>query len=114
MSAHTESHTQCSDSPLHQKYNLPHFVVVEVGLVNAKNMQDPPLQISEMITIMNESYLLTGAIIMRPGHFYSVVQAGGGYVNVDGLPSRDDCPGPIFKTFSGAVRRDLKGFLLLA
>ncbi|KAJ8042552.1 hypothetical protein HOLleu_13637 [Holothuria leucospilota] len=78
--------------------SLPKFLLIEVGLIAGKNLQNPPFLIGEDIHVAGKEYELTGAVIMRPDHFYNVVKHGEQY-KIPSFPK-------IISSFSGAVRND--------
>lgn len=87
---------------------LPKFLLVELGMVNFKNPQNPPFQICEDFVLCGIEYELTGAVVMRPDHFYNIIKLGQQYAQVDGYPSLDDVHlyPKMFSSFSGAVKND--------
>lgn len=88
--------------------SLPRFLVVELGMVNGMNPQDPPFVIKEEIFVGGMDYELTGAVVMRPEHFFNVVKVGEQYAKIDGYPPIDEIEHypKIFVSFSGAIQND--------
>lgn len=94
--------------PSNGVYELPHFLVIEFGLDAAKNKYKVSFCIKEEMEVLGFSYILTGAIVMRPEHFYCICRHSlvGGFVNVDSLPRPCDWPYPIiYNSFTGAVQK---------
>ncbi|KAJ8019052.1 hypothetical protein HOLleu_42605 [Holothuria leucospilota] len=88
--------------------SLPKFLLFELGMKDAKNPQNPPFQVGEDILVCGVEYELTGAIVMRPDHFYNIVKTGQQYALIDGYPLLEDLHlyPKIFSSFTGAVKND--------
>ncbi|KAJ8028319.1 hypothetical protein HOLleu_30522 [Holothuria leucospilota] len=83
--------------------SLPRFLVVELGLIEGRNYQVPPVQVKEDITVGGISYTLTAAVVMRKGHFLNVVKHDECFIRIDGKPLSG---GHTFcaNTFAGALK----------
>lgn len=108
LTSRLKQHRSCKPAILlgDAEISLPKFVVVELGLIEGRNCQVPPVQVKEDITVSGLHYTLTAAIVMRKGHFLNVVKDSQGFIRIDGKPLSG---GNTFwaQTFSGALKGDL-------
>ena len=75
--------------------------MVTIALSNQhKNEKVLSLVVTENMTLFGTEFKSTGAVQMRPGHFYSMVQSGKDFVVLDSLRDR----APIYPTFGSAVK----------
>lgn len=94
--------SECNDNTA-GNFTLPEFMMVEIGLVNNRNRQDPPILIPEHFSFGRMLlYELVGAVMVKPDHFYCVVKKEDRFVVLDDL--RDTSVA--FQSFAGAVLRD--------
>ncbi|KAJ8034599.1 hypothetical protein HOLleu_21506 [Holothuria leucospilota] len=75
------------------------FHMIELSMVDAKNVHNPPVRIDESIDVFGETYLLVGAAVMQPNHFATVVKVDGNNVLFDGV-LRDAL---VYPTFAAAL-----------
>ncbi|KAJ8048222.1 hypothetical protein HOLleu_00451 [Holothuria leucospilota] len=77
-------------------------------MVDGKNPQNPPFVVHEEFLLYNVEYQLTGAVVMRPDHFFNVVKVGEQYALINGYPPMEDMHHypKMFTSFSGAFRKD--------
>ena len=83
---------------------MPAFLVVSLPLdKDTKQVQRCPIAVQEELSLHDTTYKLVGAVQMRPGHFYSIVQDGGSYAVLDDLiPAVKQYP-----TFGSAVNKNV-------
>ncbi|KAJ8018649.1 hypothetical protein HOLleu_43261 [Holothuria leucospilota] len=60
----------------------------ELGMVDGKTPQNPPFVVQEEILLHNVEYQLTGAVVLRPGHFISVATFGA-YIKMRNIPNHE-------------------------
>ena len=53
--------------------DLADFIMVELGLHDSKNVQVPPFQIGQDISIFGCTYQLTACVLTQPGHFLNII-----------------------------------------
>ena len=84
---------------------MPEFLMLEIGIVNFKNQQDPPILIPEHMSLSKGiQYELVGAVMVKPDHFCCIVKHDSTFVILDDLkdsPTKYQC-------FSGAVCNDFQ------
>ena len=81
----------------------PSTMFVEVGIVEYRNRQNPPVRIKQRLSMGNSMYELKGSIQMEEGHFYCIARIGCEFVVLDGLRT----VAVAYPTFSAAVYEDL-------
>ena len=83
---------------------MPAFLVVSLPLdKDTKQVQRCPIAVQEELSLHDTTYKLVGAVQMRPGHFYSIVQDGESFAVLDDLI-------PVVKqypTFGSAVNKSV-------
>lgn len=48
---------------------LPEFLVLELNIVDAHNIYEPPLEIEDQFTLWDSAYDLVSSVVVEPGHF---------------------------------------------
>ncbi|KAJ8030938.1 hypothetical protein HOLleu_27489 [Holothuria leucospilota] len=82
------------------KLIMSEFQLIELAMVNAKNLQNPPIRIDETIHIFDETLELVGAVVMEPDHFITVSKVAERFVLFDGVLEN-----PVsYASFAGAVQ----------
>ena len=89
----------CKESKV-ENILLPEFLMLEIGLVNYRNGQDPPILIPEEFHLCEDlSYKLVGAVL-----FFCIVKVDNRYVVLDDLKDK-----PVsYQCFSGAITNDFQ------
>ncbi|KAJ8035492.1 hypothetical protein HOLleu_22741 [Holothuria leucospilota] len=75
------------------------FLIVEIGAVDAKNVQNPPVQIFENINLFGCKFELTSAVLMEPNHFLTAVTVDNGFCILDGVKANP----VMYSNFASAV-----------
>ena len=83
---------------------LPPVLTVELGIVQFRNRQNPPVIIPENIHLVGVSYTLTGAVLVRPDHFFCIAKVGNMFCVFDDLSDEVRQ----FLTFTAAVTGDCR------
>ena len=89
----------CAENFSVENFVFPQILVLELGIVNFRNMQNPPIVIPEHLSILTSTYTLTGAVLVRQDHFYCIAKVGLNFCVFDDLKNEVQA----FRTFSGAV-----------
>jgi hypothetical protein len=84
------------------KVRLPDFLLLDLPVLNGRNLIKPPLQLPHFTNIDGNQYTLTAAVQLNPGHFWAIVNHQGRFWVLDDMAKH---PAP-YLSFSGAVEKD--------
>ena len=75
----------CSSPFLADNITFPPVLMIELGIVEFRNRQNPAITVPENFMLMDSSYTLTGAVLVRPDHFFCITKTGNRFRVFDDL-----------------------------